>query len=232
MKHLLLVCIMSGIIKNTFCQSENISLSLAKNSGQTEFSTELFPQNLSHTNHSHSDNNDKDELGLNIISISPLGISKHDWDTTTGQDIGICYERISNNGKFGFTLPVYFGLKNHGFYVNPVLKLYVNGQGTFRYAFGPQIVAGTEYAMLDHYDSLTFEHTRQYKKRSQFGIMFNHSLNVTVAHHFYVGADLAFGVILYNSPKREIDGLDVLFTGLLALINPSLSAGIHAGFRF
>jgi hypothetical protein len=236
MKPLLLTCVLFTIYSNAFCQRltnrtasftyQSVNFEKLKSSNLTNFRTaSQFG--------SFGFNQDESEFASNIVSIYPISYAKHDWDTSWNHDIGISYEWISGNGKFGFKLPLYYSTNTQGIYIDPVLKLYARGQGVCTYAVGPQFVLGSQTIITgENYNSAT--HSIEYEKarRTQFGLMFNNSLNITISHRFYIGAEFAFGAIIYNYPKLEPNVIGIIFFGPAFLVNPSLSAGISTGIRF
>jgi hypothetical protein len=217
MKHLFFICILASFFKNVYSQQEELELPALKQKKVNRNTIhEYYMPGVRNALGYHSytrEQYDDQEFGSNLITLYPISYSKHDWnDTNDNQDIGISYERISNNGKFGFKIPIYYSLSNKGIYVNPVFKLYAHGQGVFRYALGPQFVIGTQKVTLKKDNPSTWNIEYESVDRAQFGIMFN---------------------ILYNSPKLDLDDIGLEFLlGPIVLVNPSFSFGISTGFRF
>ncbi len=173
---------------------------------------------------------DDEDFPKNILSITPFSYVLRTWTDSNNIEFGFQYERILGN-KVSVFLPLSMGLQHKSFFVNPGVKFYPGGQGVFRYAFGMQFVAGSEKYMIEHLDS-NYNSVFTPTKVFQMGFMINNSLNVTISRRFYIGADLGLGLILYNSPKKEIDGLGFFILGPIMLVDPCLMGGIHTGIRF
>ena len=171
-----------------------------------------------------------EDFPKNILSITPFSYVLRTWTDSNNIEFGFQYERILGN-KVSVFLPLSMGLQHKSFFVNPGVKFYPGGQGVFRYAFGMQFVAGSEKYMIEHLDS-NYNSVFTPTKVFQMGFMINNSLNVTISRRFYIGADLGLGLILYNSPKKEIDGLGFFILGPIMLVDPCLMGGIHTGIRF
>lgn len=176
------------------------------------------------------------ELGKHIISIRPIGILKRDWRDRLDTAFAISYEQILGNGKLAIRIPVEIGLHSKSYFISPTLKLYSGRQGTVRYAIGPQLTLGSGLHNL-WVDDPKLGYTDIQVRRTQIGLMLNQSVNITIAHSFYIGLDLGLGAMVYNSVKNDSDaaGLAVLIfgpIGFIGFISPSMQGGLSIGFRF
>lgn len=185
------------------------------------------------TKKSNTDNS----LGRNIISCAPFVMSL----TTIDQEmpdmsIGISYEHISANGYVGYRLPVIASLYNPYYYFMPGIKLYPGKQGAAKYGIGPQLLIGTGRVNApDTISPFTGQYSLVSKPRTQFGFMLNNSFNFTIASHVYVGLDLSFGVIYYDTEPNAIYNADNTYqpaNNNSSRINPSTQISFSMGYRF
>lgn len=150
----------------------------------------------------------------------------------TWLDYTISYERISNDGKFGFQVPVCIGLSQNGdgpdfgpfhnvFYSGLGLKYYPLGQKTVSYFFGPSVKIGMGEEMNWGFMN------EQLDKAYFVKIHFNNGIMISPAGGFTFSAIGGIGVrgfdIYENKSGSNYDGIRG--------ITPSGYVSIMLGYR-
>lgn len=175
------------------------------------FST-LFASLFSLSVFAQQANKNKESLGKNIVSFTPIQMMITDDSESPDPTIGLSYERILDNEIISLRIPFYASLQNPYYYILPTIKLYPGRQGTAKYAVGPQFLIGfgeDSYTKYVNTGSGYYYQTVNYQ-RKQFGFLINNSLNITVAKNFYLGLDGGIGVIYSdNKPNYSYNGLEL-----------------------
>lgn len=193
------------------------------------FST-LFASLLSLNAFAQQTNKNKESLGKNIVSFTPIQMMVTDDNESPDPTIGLSYERILDNEIISLRIPFYASLQKPYYYILPTIKLYPGRQGAAKYAVGPQFLIGfgedsyTKYMATStgyYYQTVNYQ-------RKQFGFLINNSLNITVAKNFYLGLDGGIGVIYSdNSPYYSTNGI-----GLSPLGDSDIKAAFQLNCNF
>jgi hypothetical protein len=162
--------------------------------------------------------------------------------TESGVGVGLSYERaVEPQGMLSVYMPViasfsvnndnyYYGTQpinnqpNYMLYAMPGVKFYPTGMGRCKYAVGPNAVIGYgrryENYYYPTYDPQGYYTTTYYsgtRERFLLGMMITNSLNVQVAHHLYIGAELGFGFTYFDRVGGYNEGVNFLTQGAFKL---------------
>ncbi len=167
------------------------------------------------------------------IALSPFQF------TESGVGVGLSYERaVEPQGMLSVYVPFiasfsvnnnnydYYGsqrvnnMPNYMMYAMPGVKFYPTGMGRCKYAVGPNAVIGYGRRYDNYYYPM---YNSQYiyapyyytgsRERFLLGMMINNSVNVHVAHHLYIGAELGFGFTYFDRVGGYNEGVNFLTQG-------------------
>lgn len=180
------------------------------------------------------DMNEASWMRRTTIAMSPFQF------TESGVGVGLSYERaVEPQGMLSVYVPFiasfsvnnnsydyYYGntginnRPNYMMYAMPGVKFYPTGMGRCKYAVGPNAVIGYGRKYDNYYYPM---YNSQYiyapyyyagsRERFLLGMMINNSLNVNVAHHLYIGAELGFGFTYFDRVGGYNEGVNFLTQG-------------------
>jgi hypothetical protein len=178
----------------------------------------------------------KEELGKNMITVSPLQLVATDVNEKMDIGVGLCYERVLDNELIAIKVPVTVSLIDPYVYFMPAIKIYPTKQGIVRYAIGPQFLIGTgnhEVTNTINSGGVYYQQV-QNVTRNQFGFLLNHCLNFTVSRNLFMSMEAGIGVkYADNYPSNNWNDLGPfgMFGGNSA-IRQSFQFGFQMGYRF
>ncbi len=114
----------------------------------------------------------------------------------------LSYEHVFKNGTLGLQIPLSFGYTpyydytdfNSNFYTGIYLNFYPNGQGKWRYYFGPGIRLGSVKYGYNSYDAATGRYTYKYSDTFYGKLLINNGVMFTPTNSFSLSATLSLGV--------------------------------------
>lgn len=175
----------------------------------------------------------QEELGKNMITISPMHLVATDISEKMDIGVGLSYERVLDNDLISIKLPLTVSLVDPYVYFTPTIKIYPTKQGTVRYAIGPQFLIGT-----GSHETTVFTNTgaayRKLVTRNQFGFLLNHSLNFTVSRNLFMSMDAGLGLkYADNYPSNNTYSISPFSVfGDNTAIRQSFQFGFQMGYRF
>ena len=178
----------------------------------------------------------QEELGHNILTISPVQLIATDISEKMDVGVGLCYERVLANELISVRIPVTVSLIDPYVYFMPTIKIYPTKQGNVRYAIGPQFLIGTGSHEITQTINSGGVYYQQVKNvtRNQFGFLLNHSLNFTVSRSLFMSMDAGIGLkYADNYPSSNTYNISPFSVfGDNTTIRQSFQFGFQMGYRF
>jgi len=145
----------------------------------------------------------KSQYGQNIIAFHPVSLIASNF-----VGLGASYERLVNP-MFGIKIPFMVAMNNNYYNIGLEAKLYPSrNTGPVKYAIAPCLMFGMGTSDETNYIWSGGSYIPQTTSRnaSHFGFLLNQTLNITISHHYYIGADGGIGINYYDQNVTNTNG--------------------------